>query len=179
MAPERHVQAVLFDSGDTLVDEGSEVRNPRGEVVSGELLPGADALLRTLKQRGYKLALVADGRLSTYLNVFGRWDLLHLFDALSVSEIVGAEKPDPLPFLDALGQLGLPAAARSRTMMIGNRLDRDVLGSNRLGLISVWFDWSPRYRRVPRTEEEVPNFRITALSDVLKLLDELAGRDAG
>lgn len=44
---------ILFiDSGDTLVDESTEIRDDTGVVVQAELIPGAAEAVRTLWRQG-------------------------------------------------------------------------------------------------------------------------------
>ena len=66
--------------------------------------------LRRWHQRGLRLAVVSnfDQRLVGLLDALG---LAELFDTVVVSSVVGAAKPDPLPFQRALEQLQLPAEA--------------------------------------------------------------------
>ena len=54
--------AIIFlDSGDTLVDESTEVRI-KGDVVDhAEFFPGIKEVLFQLKNAGFRVALVADG----------------------------------------------------------------------------------------------------------------------
>ena len=56
-----HILAICFDSGDTIIDEGTEIKNDAGVTLQVDLIPGAADLLHELKRRGYKLALVSDG----------------------------------------------------------------------------------------------------------------------
>ena len=66
--------------------------------------------LRRWRARGIRLAVVSnfDQRLIGLLEAL---NLAELFDAVVVSSVVGAAKPDPLPFQRALEALQLPAAA--------------------------------------------------------------------
>ncbi|MFQ5435290.1 MAG: HAD family hydrolase, partial [Anaerolineae bacterium] len=91
-----HILAICFDFGDTLADEATEVKDETLTTLRAELIPGASEVVRTLKQRGYQLALVADGRSGTYRNVLTQHGLYNLFDAFAISEQVGVEKPDTL-----------------------------------------------------------------------------------
>lgn len=64
--------------------------------------------LRRWRARGIRLAVVSnfDQRLPGLLEGLG---LSELFETVVVSSVVGAAKPDPLPFQQALAQLQLPA----------------------------------------------------------------------
>ena len=168
-----HILAICFDFGDTLADEGSEVKDASLTTLRAELIPGADDLLHSLKAQGYKLALVADGRPGTYSNVLRQHELYHLFDAFAISELLGVTKPDPAMFLHALTQLGISTEDHGRTIMVGNRLDRDVNGANHVGMVSVWLDWAPRYGKIADGPDEIPRFTIRMPMELLDVIEQL------
>ena len=88
------LRAICFDFGDTLADEATEEKDAAGVTLRAELIPGAAELIHTLKQRGYTLALVADGYPGTYRNVLTQHALYDCFDVFAISEEVGVVKPD-------------------------------------------------------------------------------------
>lgn len=167
------ILAVCLDFGDTLADEATEVKDETFTTLRADLMPGAARLIRALKDRGYRLALIADGRPGTYTNVLTQHRIHHLFDVFAISELVGVEKPDPRIFVHALDRLGIEEPDYPRTVMVGNRLDRDVKGANRLGMVSVWMDWSPRGNKVPSDEAEHPRFTIREPLELLEVLERL------
>jgi glycerophosphoryl diester phosphodiesterase len=171
--PSNALRAALLDSGDTLIDEGTEVKNGLGEVQRAALLPGASELVHKLKRRGYPLMLVADGPVASFVNGLGQHGLYTLFDAHAISGVVGVEKPDARMFLTALDQLGIPEQDYGHVVMVGNNLERDIAGANALGLVSVWLDWAPRRSKVPQTAIEVPDYAIREPLELLVLLDRL------
>ena len=171
------VRAVLLDAGDTLVDEATQV-TVDGEIVRAELIPGAAALVGALAGR-WPLALVADGPRSTFANVLGhQHGLLDAFDALAISGDVGVEKPDPAMFTTALDALGVGADGRAQVVMVGNNLRRDIAGAKALGLTTVWIDWAPRRRKVPRTPDEHPDHTIAEPLELLAVLERLEAPEA-
>jgi putative hydrolase of the HAD superfamily len=141
-----------------------------------ELIPGADKVLREIKRRGYKLALIADGRPGTYYNVLTQHGVYDLFDAHAISEQVGVEKPDVLMFTHALDQLGIARGDYGRTIMVGNNLERDIKGANVLGIISVWIDWASRRSKTPADESEAPRYTIKLPLDLLGVIDQIEQR---
>lgn len=168
----RKICAICIDCGDTLVDEATEVK--QGEVsLRAELIPGAADLLRALKQRGYPLALVADGPAATFLNNLSPYGLYDLFDAYAISELVTVSKPDARMFTHALDALGVDRADYGRVIMLGNHLERDIGGANALGMISVWLNWSPRRSKIPANALEVPRYTIRLPLELLDVLDAL------
>lgn len=167
------ILAICLDCGDTLIDEGTEVKTDGDVSLRADLIPGADTLLHELTARGYPLALVADGPVATFHNNLAPYGLYSLFSAYAISEAVGVLKPDPAIFHHALNRLNIAPVDYGRVIMVGNHLGRDIKGANQLGLLSVWLDWAPRRAKVPADADERPIFTIKQPLDLLPLLDQL------
>lgn len=87
---------ILFlDSGDTLIDESTEIRDADGILIEAQPIPGAVELVRRLRERGFRLALVADGDAQSFNNVYKQLGLYDAFEAMIYSEQVKATKPSP------------------------------------------------------------------------------------
>lgn len=168
-----YLPAICFDFGDMLVDEANEVKHEWQVTLHDDLIPGAAQTLRGLHARGYRLAIVADNPVGSMDNVLRDQGLLDLIEAFAISEALGVDKPDPRMFAHALVQLGIAREDYCRTIMVGNNLGRDVKGANGVGMISVFFDWSPRYPRMPVDVAEVPVHTIKKPLDLLSLVDRL------
>lgn len=168
-----HILAICLDSGDTLVDEGTEIKDEHEVVLRGELIPGAADLVRELKRRGYTIALVADGPAGSFDNLYHQHDLYDCFDVFAISSEVGVEKPDARMFKCALDQLGIAPQQYGQTLMVGNNLARDIKGANALGIISVWLDWAPRRAKVPADASEAPQYTIKQPLELLGLVEDL------
>lgn len=165
---------VFLDSGDTLVDEGSEYRKPGSGVVEhAELIPGAREALLRLREEGFLMEMVADGLVESFDHVYRQHGLEDIFVQRTISEQVGAEKPSREMFRTAMEKLGLTDEDRKRVVMIGNNLKRDIRGANRYGLISVLTGWSPRYCMTPEGEEEEPDYTVSGPSELPELLCRL------
>ena len=155
---------VFIDSGDTLVNEGTEYRNEGSPIVqSCELIDGAKELLLTLKERGYTIELVADGYTQSFDNSYGQHGLKNIFDARTISEEVGEKKPSQAMFETAMNLLHLTDEDKKRIIM----------GANRFGITSVFIKWSPRYPMEPKNEEEVPDYIIRKPLELLDLVEKL------
>ena len=59
---------IFTDSGDTLIDEATQIRDERGIVLRADFIPGAGETLRQLHDEGYIIALVADGECESFDN---------------------------------------------------------------------------------------------------------------
>jgi FMN phosphatase YigB (HAD superfamily) len=57
--------------------------------------------------------------------------------------------------------------------MVGNNLERDIAGANRLGLISVFFHLNDRRRTHPLTPDEVPRYTVTSAAELRELIARL------
>ncbi|MFZ6026132.1 MAG: HAD family hydrolase [Chloroflexota bacterium] len=170
----KNTLAIFFDLGDTIMDEGTEIKDAGGTTQSADLLPGMAGALHALRAQGHRLALVADARPRTPLNVLGQHGLLDLFQHLSISENVGIEKPAEGIFLDALDALGVSQANFPGVLMVGNNLERDILGANRLGLRSVFFHANDRRRAIPVRGGEIPRYTVSTAQELLELIAALS-----
>jgi len=99
--------------------------------------PGAIETLRRLRERGVRLALVTNGSGAAQRRKIDRFGLAPLFDCIVIEGEFGAGKPDERVYRHACEQLG---AAPAEAWMIGDRLDWDVAGPQRLGILAVWVD---------------------------------------
>src|SRR5579863_6930017 len=113
-----NILAVCLDCGDTLVDEGTEVKNDLGVSLRADLIPGAVEVMQKLKALKYPLALVADGPTATFVNNLGPYGLYELFDVYAISEQLGVSKPDPRLFRYALDQLRIAPGDYGRVIMV-------------------------------------------------------------
>ncbi|MCR5290666.1 MAG: HAD family hydrolase [Treponema sp.] len=166
---------VFFDSGDTIVDESTEIRDDRGIVVKADLHADGKALLQRLVHDGYTLALVADGEVESFKNVYEQHGLSDVFTTRAISEALGDRKPAAIMFQTAMDALHLTDADKKRVVMIGNNLIRDVVGANRYGITSILYDWSPRYDMTPKNAEETPDYRVSTSEELYALLEKLNG----
>ena len=164
---------IFIDSGDTIINEETEVRDEHDVVVKGDCIPGADRMLKTLHGQGYKIAIVADGMYQTFQNLFSRNHIVEFFDALVCSEVVSVTKPHPLMFYLAMKELGLDLDDVRRIVMVGNNLERDIRGANNMGIVSVHLNWSPRYPKTSSRKEDIPDYVIKEPMELVGLADKL------
>lgn len=167
---------IFMASGDTLVDESTEIRDGNGVVIRARLFPGAGEALRSLHRAGYRVALVADGLEASFRNIYRQHGLEDCFEARAVSECVGAEKPNPAMFRHAMEQMGLTEEDRERIVMVGNNLERDIKGANGMGFHTILAGYSPRYRMVPECSQEVPDYVAAQISQIPGLIEIIRRR---
>lgn len=168
-----HKLIIFWDSGDTIVEEKTEKRDEREIVYYAELHEGCKEMLEQLYEEGYIMALVADGEVESFQNVYEQHGLSHVFKTRAISEALPDRKPAAIMFQTAFDGLGLKQEDKPRVVMIGNNLIRDVVGANRYGITSILFDWSPRYDMNPKNEEETPQYIVHTAKELIDLLHTL------
>jgi len=110
----------------------------------------------------------------TAIEVLDEAALTPHLDAIVISEQVGVRKPRPEIFQEMLDRL---ETRPEETLHVGDRLEADVRGAARLGLITVWIT-----RRVRDPEAQLaqydgpePSHVIADLTELIPLLDGLQG----
>jgi putative hydrolase of the HAD superfamily len=129
------------------------------------LMPDAIETLARLKP-DYRLGLLTNGAPDLQREKLSASGLEPFFDAVAISGEHGMGKPRPEIFHELLSALDV---GPSSAVMIGNSLERDILGAANAGILSVWI-------RVPGSEEHAdttPNHTITGLSDLEAVLREI------
>jgi HAD superfamily hydrolase (TIGR01662 family) len=162
------IKAVCFDLGDTLVTEETVDYDSSGRAIIADVIEGVFEILRELTRVGYKVALITnDGDAVGTRNILNNTRLKKYFHTVVISGELGVEKPDRRIFEVALKSLGVEA---EDAVMVGNRIDADIVGANRLGMTSVWFKWNERYPALLSSYEKKPDFIIRSLFELPKVL---------
>jgi putative hydrolase of the HAD superfamily len=137
------------------------------------LYPHAKMVLNRLLKEGYKLAVVSDAPgFEAWLRLTAL-GLQHTFDVVLTFDDTGVHKPDPAGFNMALKMLGVEA---SRTVVIGDWKERDILGGKNAGIHTVYAKYGDQYSQYADkvdTEGTDPDFVAEDLMKLLGVLDEL------
>jgi putative hydrolase of the HAD superfamily len=164
---------IFIDSGDTIIDESTEIRNDEGIVTHAETIDGAAQTLKALYEAGYTIALVADGEVQSFVYIYRENGLRHCFKTWTISEEVGQQKPAAVMFEDAMKKNNLRKKDKKRIVMVGNNIKKDIVGANRFGITSILLDWSPRYNMKSASEEQIPDYIIHNPIELLPLIEKL------
>ena len=146
------LSVVVFDVGETLVDEATTYERWRAEgattFVFGDRDLHADALpcLRALRRRGLRLG--AAGNMHAHHEEFLRPHV----DFVGSSERWGVQKPDARFFARVVDEAGVPA---EEILYVGDRVDNDVVPALAAGLRAV------RIRRGAHARIESPDGTVT------------------
>jgi putative hydrolase of the HAD superfamily len=93
--------------------------------------PAVVPVLRWLRSRGLKLAIVSDApRLKAWMRL-RELGIASYFDAVVAFGDVKVRKPAKMPFRKALSELGVKP---SEALMVGDNPKRDMIGAKRLGI---------------------------------------------
>jgi FMN phosphatase YigB (HAD superfamily) len=105
----------------------------RAELLLETLQPGAVETLKALARR-YRLGLIANQPAGTEARL-AHYGIRSYFSVIISSTEEGVRKPDP-----AIYELGLQRAQvrANRAVMVGDRLDNDIIPSIEVGLHAVW-----------------------------------------
>jgi HAD superfamily hydrolase (TIGR01549 family) len=136
-----------------LRESGDERTALRGGI---ELRPGVREMLRRLNERGLRLGLAANQPVRIMAELDGH-GIGGLFAHREVSGHHGYRKPDVRLFLRALDGLGVGA---EEPVMVGDRIDNDVVPARLLGMRTVLIRTGRHASQQPRSAEEVPDVEV-------------------
>lgn len=127
----------------------------------------AEIVLKELSSRGYKLAVIANQAKGTE-DRLAKWNLIKYFDFVLASFEEGVSKPDPGIFLRALKKAKEEPYS---CVMIGDRIDNDVLPAKKIGMktILVKHGVVAPYQTPPSPEYE-PSCTVYNLTELLNIL---------
>lgn len=128
--------------------------------------PDVVSTLTELKQRGYKLGVVANQKYGTEQRL-KNWNLLQFFYFIAASAELGMAKPEPAIFKWALEQADCHP---QNVVMVGDRLDNDMAPANRFGIHSVRLLRGLGAYHKPQSADEKPEYTISSLAELLDLL---------
>ena len=135
---------------------------------SEDELPYSDvqSTLAALIDKGYKLGIIANQKLGTKERL-DSWGLRQYFDVIATSAEIGYAKPDKEIFEKAF-ELAKCTAAES--MMVGDRLDNEIIPAKSLGMKTVWIKNGLAQHQNIELGEGVADYQIHSLSEILQIL---------
>jgi YjjG family noncanonical pyrimidine nucleotidase len=125
------------------------------------LVDHAHEILQWLSEKG-EIGIVSNGIHATQLKRIAKTQLGPYFSFVAVSEQCGFAKPDAR-FFEFAVKLARKFAKPS-TLMIGDRLETDILGARNFGIDGVWFN----PEKLSRGEHK-PHHEIHHLSELRRL----------
>lgn len=132
------------------------------------LIDGARQVLEDLSAVG-EVGIITNGVEHIQTRRIASSGLKDHISFVSTSEACGHAKPDSR-FFDYATKMAR-AFTHIETVIVGDRLDADILGANRFGIDSCWFNPGG----VANGSEAVPTCEVNKLHDIVPALKKLAG----
>ena len=124
----------------------------------------AEECLQELHER-YKIGIIAN-QVPGSRERLEKIGLLKYIDMVVASAEEGVSKPDLRIFQIALKRAECKA---NEAVMVGDRIDNDILPANKLGMITVWIKHGLGGLCEPTDDSEMPNYTINELSELTAL----------
>jgi len=153
-------------------DITSSIRSHYDEIrqIETRLYPGVDGLLEMLAE-DFTLGLAGNAPASVLKSLDG-FGVLRYFTHTDVSGSIGINKPDQRFFETILANA---EAKASEAIVVGDRLDNDIIPARRIGMKTIWIRWG-RYRIMePRTPDEIPEATVADVREVSTALRSFVG----
>lgn len=143
----------------------------RKAIGEGTLYPHAEEVIKTLFQRGYRLAIVSNTVSSEETpNLLAKYNLTGYFETVVLSCNFGTRKPSASIFHAASGYMGVEPY---HCAYIGDQIDRDIYGSKIAGFAaSIFFDHGDETHSAQGKPQATPDEVIHSLSDLLELFPD-------
>ncbi|KRK96967.1 HAD superfamily hydrolase [Secundilactobacillus odoratitofui DSM 19909 = JCM 15043] len=128
-----------------------------------EPMPHATEVLQALKPQ-HDLYIVTNGVAKTQQKRLAESHFDQYFNQVFISELIGAQKPEPAFFERATSQI--KAFDANQALVIGDSLSSDIKGANAVGIDSVWFN--PQHQA--NQSDVRPTYEIDQLTDLTQIV---------
>jgi putative hydrolase of the HAD superfamily len=138
-----------------------------------QLEPDALPTLQMLKRDGYRMAIVSNaGDDQDVQQLVDRFGIRPFFELVLTSAACTWRKPNRAIFECALREMDVRP---TQAVMVGDRLEADVLGANALGIYSIWIDRRAEPDQQKYRDAIHPRAVISGLGGLPVLLANLRG----
>lgn len=143
----------------------------RKAIGEGTLYPHAVEVVKTLFERGYRLAIVSNTVSSEETpNLLAKYDLTRYFETVILSCNFGMRKPSASIFHAASGFMGVEPY---HCAYVGDQIDRDIYGSKIAGFAaSIYFNHGDETHSTTGKPHAHPDAVITSLADLLNIFPD-------
>ena len=133
------------------------------------LVDGATALCETLAGIG-EVGIITNGAHHIQHRRIASSGLGGHIAFVATSEACGHAKPDSRFFEFTASMARARAFSKDEAIIVGDRLDADILGANRFGIDSCWFNPG----RLANDSQAIPSCEVASLHDIVASLRGLA-----
>jgi 2-haloacid dehalogenase len=127
------------------------------------LIDGAKQVCETLSRIG-EVGIITNGVESIQNRRIAASGLGDYISFVATSEACGHAKPD-VRFFEYAANMAR-AFSKESTIIVGDRLDADILGANRYGIASCWFNPDS----LANTSAAIPTYEVSSLHDIVPVL---------
>ncbi len=124
-----------------------------------------EEIIREMKEKGYRQFAATNGTKVAQDGKLKISGLIHFLEKAFISEEIGHEKPMS-GFYEAIFK-ALPDMDPKEMLMIGDTLTSDILGGNRAGIDTCWYN----PKGLENTTEAIPTYEIKSLKELENILD--------
>ncbi len=151
--------------GDIEVAKLFGVERPRWNPGLETLYNDTKRVLQILSER-YRIGIIANQMLGSEERLVN-FGIREYLDLIVASAEEGVQKPDKRIFEIALERAGCTA---DQAMMIGDRIDNDIVPAKELGFKTAWIKQGPGQCWHISGEREIPDHEVHNLSELLMIL---------
>lgn len=132
------------------------------------LYPDAEAVLYTLRKRGYKLGLITDGNVEVQRNKVKALKIRDLFNCIVFSDEYGIEKrkPNSLPYQKVIKRLKIEP---KEAFYVGDNPYKDFITAKKLGIYTVRI-LRGQYKNVELNKAFEADYQIKNLEELLDII---------
>jgi HAD superfamily phosphatase (TIGR01668 family) len=132
-------------------------------------VPDLENTLDSLQQRGLRLGLLSNAADEANVQrLIDKVGIRSYFAPILISASTGLRKPAPDPFLRILKQW---QHEPEQVVMVGDRLDQDILGAQRVGMHQIWLR---SFAEPDQPDGIKPEKTADSLAQIPSLIDELS-----
>lgn len=144
-----------------------DVEIPRWFGELEKLYPNVEKVLKRLSYK-YKLGIIANQVAGTQKRI-DNWGIGKYFDVVITSAEIGYSKPDLKVFNIALERADCKPY---EAVMIGDRIDNDIIPAKQLGMKTVWVRQGFAKLQSVRYKSEQPDYVVENISELEMILEE-------
>ncbi|NVM00914.1 MAG: HAD family hydrolase [Candidatus Helarchaeota archaeon] len=153
---------------DELIDNSAKVLYSK-DAENWKAYPDSESTLKSLKERGFKLAIVSNAPWhGGVVQILKLNKLSKYFDTIISSALAKVRKPKPGIFNLALSNLN---AEISNSIFIGDDLYCDIFGAQKLGMKAIHFNKGFELPS-PKTIDIKPDERIDKISQIIPIIEK-------
>ena len=140
------------------------VNVPAGRHDLEVLYPDSKEVLQRLSQK-YKIGIIANQDFGTEQRLTD-FNVHQYINLVIASAEEGVAKPDLRIFQIALARADCKP---EEAIMVGDRIDNDIIPANRIGMTTVWIKQGFGSYAEPKTVEEQPDYIVNNLAEITEL----------